>query len=126
VRRLLPLALGALALVALLMFLAGRDRGGVGAARDDLEKSAEVLREKEREVAAAQQTLEEKLADLQAARAQVRASAVKLNAEATKERRDARDTMVAGGEVVGAGDAERRAAEALRRSEAALREGRRP
>ena len=117
--RKLALALGALALVLVVFALAGRDRGGVGAARSELKESAEVVRDRERDVAKAQQELEERLADLQAARAQVQANAVKLNAEASKERRDARDTMVVGGEVVGPGDAERNAEAALERSRAA-------
>lgn len=118
--RKLALAAAALALLLVVFALAGRDRGGVGAARSDLKASAEVVRDRERDVAKAQQELEERLADLQAARAQVQANAVKLNAEASKERRDARDTMVVGGEVVSPGDAERNAAGALERSREAL------
>lgn len=124
--RRLALALGALALVLVVFALAGRDGGGVGAARSDLKESAEVVRDRERDVAKAQQELEERLADLQAARAQAQANAVKLNAEASKERRDARDTMVVGGEVVEPGDAERNAEAALERSRESVGPARRP
>lgn len=123
--RRLALAVGVLALVLVVFALAGRD-GGVGAARSDLKESAEVVRDRERDVAKAQQELEERLADLQAARAQVQANAVKLNAEASKERRDARDTMVVGGEVVEPGDAERSAEAALERSRESVGPVRRP
>ena len=120
-RRQLTLGLAGLGLLAVLLIaLVARNRDGVSGARHDLKESADVVRDKEREVARAQQELEARLADLQAARAQVQANAVKLNAEATKEQRDARDTMVVGGEVVAPGDAERRANETLERSRAAV------
>lgn len=122
----LLLGLAGLGLLAVLLIaLVLGDRDGVSGARHDRTESAELVREKEREVAAAQQELEAKLADLQAARAQAQASAVTPSAEATRARRDARDTMVAGGEVTGPGDAERSAEEALQRSNAALGKGRR-
>lgn len=113
-------------LTLLLIALVARGRDGVAGARSDLKESAELVRDRERDVAKAQQELEERLADLQTARAEMQASAVKLNAEVSKERRDVRDTMVVGGEVSMPGEVEANAQAALRRSEAATEGVRRP
>ena len=115
-RRAPLIAIGA-GLLSLLLLLAVWYNRGTNRATRDLESAHALVIEKRRQVEEARQLLEQRIAELRAAQAQVAAGAERLDVEMVRER----TTETEGGEVVSiSGDPETRARESLQRGAAAL------
>lgn len=109
-----PLLLAGLGLFAVLLVFAIWQGSGTRRAEGDLRASRDEVRDKERQVEEARQLLEQRLAELQAARAEVTARGERLDVERVREGK----TTSAGGEV---SPVETEAEASLRRGDAALR-----